>query len=186
MSLLFKIKQAVWNYHFQKEFDKLNRERGTYNLTNARRVGLVYDASYEAGYKKASDFVRYLQKMKIIVKALGYYKSGQLPHYCIPMLSYDFFSNKDINWFDKPSSRFINDFIKEKYDIVIDLNLKNSLSSTYIVGLSRAKCKVGMFDEGKTKIYDFMIKLEDKTNLNEFIKQVIHYLTILKTEKDAK
>lgn len=175
----------MWNYHFQKEFDKLNRERGTYNLNNAKRVGIIYDASDEVGYKKASDFVRYLQNMKIVVKALGFYKGSQLPHYCIPMLSYDFYSTKDINWFEKPSSSFISDFINEKYDIVIDLNKAKSLSSTYIVGLSKGKFKVGMFDDDKTNIYDFMIKLEDKSNINEFIKQVIHYLTILKTENNA-
>ena len=103
-----------------------------------------------------------------------------MPHYCIPKLSYDYYSSKDINWFEKPSNKFIDDFINKEFDILIDFNLNNNLSSTYIVGVSKAKFKLGVFDENKTDIYDFMIKLEDSTNLNEFIKQLIHYLTILK------
>ncbi len=170
----------MWSYHFQKEFDRLKRDRGTFNFKTAKRIGIVFDASDETVYKKVSDFVRYLQNMKIIVKAIGYNKGSQMPHYCIPKLSYDYYSSKDINWFEKPSNKFIDDFINKEFDILIDFNLNNNLSSTYIVGVSKAKFKLGVFDENKTDIYDFMIKLEDSTNLNEFIKQLIHYLTILK------
>jgi len=184
--LLKKIKQLVWNYHFLKEFDKLKRKRTLINLENAYKIGLIYNASEETSYIKVSQFVKFLQNKGKKVKALGFVKYKQIPHYCIPMLSFDFCTSKNINWFNKPSSVFVRDFINEEFDIIIDLNLDNNLSGQYISGLSKAKFKVGIFSESNSKYYDLMIKLDNKRNLNDYIKELIHYLTIINTNTDEK
>jgi hypothetical protein len=180
-----KFKYSAWSFYFQKEVEKLSRERKAYNLSDAKKIGVLYDASEEAIYKKVSDFVSYLQNQKKLVKALGYLNQKMTPHYCMPKLAYDFYSVKDLNWYYKPNNNFVKDFIEEEFDIVIDLNLNENLSSKYISGVSKAKFKVGIYDERNSDYYDMMIKVEDKNNLNEFIKQILHYLNILNSRKNA-
>lgn len=186
MIILNKIFNAVWEHYFNIEALKAQRTRKTHNLDSAKRVGILFDASEESSYKKVSEFVRCLQNEKKTVKVVGYVNMKFIPHYCIPMLSYDFYTKKDVNWFKKPTKACIQDFIHEDFDILIDLNLDDCVHSQWISGLSQAKFKVGLYSKKNQKYFDFMIKPEIPTGLNEFLKQIIHYLSKLNSETNEQ
>ena len=66
-------------------------------------------------------------------------------------------------------------FIDKEMDLLIDCTLKPKFETNYIVGLSKAKLKVGFYDESR-KDLDFMIKYKGKKDLNYLFEQTIHYL----------
>jgi hypothetical protein len=154
------------------------------NLSDAKTIGIVYDASEEDKYSVVSDFVRYFQNNQKTVKALGFVNYNRLPHYCFPKLSYDYFTKRDLNWYFKPSTSRVKDFMNEEFDIVIDLCMHDCFPLNYVSGLSKAKFKVGRYGEKNSAIYDFMLNMNTTITLNDYMKEVIHYLSIINKNQE--
>ena len=73
----------------------------------------------------------------------------------------------------------IQNFINEKYDVLLDLNINDHFSLKYISALSKADFKVGKFSTLGVEIYDMMIDSDNTKTLKYFLKQVDIYITML-------
>jgi hypothetical protein len=177
--MFYKIRTLVGNYFLKEELSKTGRERTITNLRDARKIGILYTLDDVPEYETVSEFVSRLQHDHKEVKALGFVKNKNLVSRFLPKLSYDFFSRKDINWFFKPLHSRVKDFIEKEFDILIDLSMKDSLPLKFISGLSLAHCRIGRFSEGNRVCYDIMIDLTSPLTLNEYILQIVHYLTVI-------
>jgi len=153
------------------------------NLTHAKSIGIVYQLFDVPDYNQVMEFVTQLQHDHKEVKALGFVQHKNLINRFLPKLSYDFFSLNNINWYNKPVSDRVQDFISREFDLLIDLTLNEHLPLKYIIGLSKARCKVGRFSNENARYYDLMIKIQPMTAWREYISQVKHYLTIIKTDE---
>jgi hypothetical protein len=166
---------------FHKSLRETERDRRIINLNQARRIGILYSLDDIPDYDTVAVFVAELQHEHKEVKALGFVKNKNLVSRFLPKLSYDFFSKKDVNWFNVPVHPKVKDFIQQPFDVLIDLSLKESLPLKYIAGHSMAHCRVGRFTDVNTCCYDLMIDAVSTMPLNEFIRQVKHYLSIINT-----
>jgi hypothetical protein len=151
------------------------------NLGDAKRIGILYTLNDVPDYERVSEFVSKLQGDHKEVKALGFVKNKNLIQRFLPKLSYDFFSNKDLTWFYKPIHTQVRDFIEKEFDLLIDLSLHDSFPLKYISGLSKAMCRVGKFSEENAEYYDLMIDLKPSMSSEDYLGQVQHYLTVIKT-----
>ncbi|MCX6250767.1 MAG: hypothetical protein NTX61_08445 [Bacteroidetes bacterium] len=149
------------------------------NLEEAKRIGILYAFDDVPMYNVVSDFVSQLQQKHKEVKALGFVRNKNLISRFLPKLSYDFFSKKDINWFFIPIHSKVKDFIGKEFDILIDLSLQDTFPLKYISGLSRAFCRVGKYSEENTDYYDLLFEVNSSLPLNDYIKQITHYLTVI-------
>jgi hypothetical protein len=121
----------------------------------------------------------YLREHRKRVKVIGFFTTKQIPDMAYSKLEYDFFSPKELNWFGKPSSVFIQNFMDEEYDLLIDLNIHNLFPLRYISALSKANFKVGKYYENDLDLYDMMIDSEETKSLKYFLRQVDTYITML-------
>ncbi len=174
-----KIRSFIGNYFFRKEMADSGHDRKLTNLQAAKRIGILYTLDEVPDYDRVEALVSQLQHDHKDVKALGFVKNKTLISRFLPKLSYDFFSGKDMNWFYKPVSLKVKDFIAKEFDILIDLSQKDNLPLKYIAGLSMSLCRVGRFTEKNADCYDLMINVDEKTSVSEYILQVTHYLTII-------
>jgi len=181
--MFYKIRTIIGNYFLKEELLKIVRERKMTNLKDAKKIGVLYTLDEVPEYETVSEFVSLLQHDHKEVKALGFVKNKNLVSRFLPKLSYDFFSNNDINWFFKPLHSKVKDFIEKEFDILIDLSLKDSLPLKFISGLSMAHCRIGRFSEANRVCYDIMIDLTKPISLNEYMFQIIHYLTVINNEE---
>ena len=152
------------------------------NIANAKVIGIVYPLHDIPDYEQVEKLVATLQHEHKEVHALGFVQHKNLISRFLPKLSYDFFSFNNLNWFYKPVNEKVRDFISSEFDLLIDLTLQENLPIKFVVGLSRARCKVGCFSEENARYYDLMIKTQSMISLREFITQVQHYLTIIHTD----
>jgi hypothetical protein len=173
------IKVAFRKYFLSKELRKISRNRVICSIKDAKSIGLLFDASDEEDHKIVTEFVQYFKDNQKIVKSLGFVNFNRVPHYCFPKLSYDYFTKKDINWYSKPSGVKVNDFVNEEFDVMIDLCTKSCFSLTYITAISKAKFKVGKFDEGNKEYFDFMLNVASNISLRDYIRDLTHYLSII-------
>jgi len=179
VNLIDKIKVFAGKYYLNQHKNNIIRNRKISNLDNAKTIGIVYILEDEATYNHITRFVKLLQDKQITVKAIGYFEGNIRPIYAIEKLSLDFYDKKDLNWFNKPSGSYVNDFMKMEFDILIDLSLVDIFQTKYISTLSKSKFKVGKGGEFNKEIFDLMIDINSKTSLDEFITLIIHYLSII-------
>lgn len=180
LPLLNRIRQIIWTAQFHRELSLVKRQRKYISLMDADNIGILYDASEEENYHVVYNFVRTLIEQQKKVKALGYVNETIIPHYCHPRLSFDYFTLKDLNWYKKPIGHFVKDFVSNEFDMVINLDVNNLNQLTYITGISAARFKVGRFNDGNKDSFDLMIDLKDPTNIEILLKEINHYLTILR------
>ena len=131
---------------------------------------------------KVSSFVNKLFKSKKDIKALGFVNLKELSHHHMPMLQFDFFFLKDLNWYYKPQNYIIKNFIEKDYDILINLCDSRCIPIKYLAGSSRARFKVGKYEE-KLDLYDMMINVKGNT-LDELINEIYHYLNIINKKNE--
>lgn len=175
-----KIKNYLLEKSKKKESSKIDRTIEMMNFEKANTIAILYEASEENDHHKVSAFVRHLQGLGKNVRALGFVKFKVIPHYCHAKLSFDFLTLSDINWYEKPGGKYVEDFLAADYDMLIDLNLQPNTSMLYIATLTNAKFKVGNFSEENKEIYDFMLQGMEEVSLSDFLKQLIHYMEVLK------
>jgi hypothetical protein len=181
--MFYKIRTLIGNYFLKEKLLKTVRERKITNLMDAKKIGVLYTLDDVPEYDIVSEFVSRLQHDHKEVKALGFVKNKNLVSRFLPKLSYDFFSNKDLNWFFQPFTSKVKDFIEKEFDILIDLSLKDSLPLKFISALSVAHCRVGRFSEANRVCYDIMIDLNKPMTLNEYMLQIIHYLNVINKDE---
>jgi len=181
--MLTSFRNRIGNFLLKRESAAVVRNLKMVNLSHAKSIGIVYPLFDVPDYNQVMEFVTQLQHDHIEVKALGFVQHKKLINRFLPKLSYDFFSSNNINWFSKPVNDRVQDFISREFDLLIDLTMHEHLPVKYVVGLSKARCKVGRFSHENARYYDLMIKIQPMTALREFILQIKHYLTIIHTDE---
>lgn len=179
--MLKKIKQAIANGYIKLVLKDHPRERkpSRFNFKEIKTVGILFDATKPDDFELVKRYVLYLREHHKRIKAIGFFTTKHIPEMAFSKLEYDFFSPKELNWFGKPSSILIQNFIEEEYDLLIDLNNYNLFPLKYISALSKANFKVGKYHKNDLEIYDFMIDSDDTKSLKYFLRQVDTYITML-------
>ena len=178
MQFIEDFKQKVGKWVFQRELKTNKRTKEVCNLDNAQSIGILYDATSEEQIKMVKPFVSYFFDLKKTVKALGYVNSKQLSFHHTPKLQYDFFYQKDLNWYYKPQNYIIDNFVKKEYDILINLCDSSIIPIKYLVASSIAHFKIGIHEENY-EIYDLMISLKDDKSMEKLMHEIKHYINLI-------
>ena len=175
-----KLKLAWWMLN--KAHNKLHRDSSFQNYLSAKTVGVIFNATQQETYEIARQYIQELSRRdNLSVKSLGFVDSKEVLEFYQKSLVFNYFSRKNLNWYSKPNNPNTQEFINTQFDILIDLSIVEDFPIQYIVGLSKAKFKVGSVKENKN-FYDFMIQLANKNDLKYFIQQLEHYFGMIKKD----
>ncbi len=150
----------------------LAHEHSIVNLDNAKTIGVLYLANNKEQELIGKEFLEFLTAKGKKVTGLAFIKKLEkdrevgLPH----------ITNKNVNFFYTPKGKLTEDFIKQKFDLLINLYTDEQLPLEYISALSPAKYRIGRFNETKTDSFDLMIDISEGEWLTEYIKLIHHYL----------
>ena len=178
-----QLRYKISNYLLQKEIRNSSRQTSVISFNDAKTIGIIYDATADQDYELIKNYVKDLRGHSKEVIALGYYNRKELPGTRFMKLGLDFFTQKALNWKMKPNHPIVNNFMTREFDILICMNLDRSIPIRYISSLTKARFKIGKYDPVCSRIFDFMIKVEDKPDLKIMIEQVNHYLKLIRNEK---
>ena len=179
MFFLSKIKEFTGNYFLDQELKRFLRNKKLINYRDIKNIGILYIVDNESTYNKISGFVKKMKNDNKKLKALGFIKDKKTSDKFLPKLSYDFFSENDLNWYKKPDNKYVKDFINSDFDLLINTDFENIFPLKYITAKSKASLKTGLYNEQNSKYFDLMIKMDKRENLDELFNQVIHYLSII-------
>lgn len=170
--------EKIGYYLLRRKVSQNKRKLVASNLESANSVGIIFNATNESSFLKASAFAEILTNRGIKVQCVGYVDNKSQLEFFAGIKDMLFFSRKDHNWLGRPKDVSVNAFAEKQFDILIDLSLRESLPVQYIVGLSKAKMKVGKYMEAG--YYDMMIDISKNPTLDNFITQIGIYLTMFK------
>ncbi len=176
------LKQFIANFTFRKKISSLKNLHETINFDEAKKIGLLYDATEPTNFEIVKEYVKNARAQQKEVLALGYVDKKVLPQNQFAQLGLDFFTRKNLNWQLVPDSLVVANFIKEPFDIVINLCDNTVFPLRYIATVSKAKFRVGRFDESSVACYDMMIEANAETELKQFIKQAEEFLRKIKSK----
>jgi hypothetical protein len=176
-----------------KGIASLERNRKLININSAGSVGIIFELKDDAVYYGIQKYFQKLQENKIRVKALGYTSNKYITSKFLPVLSFDFFDNRQVNWLSIPKIKCAQDFIDTDFDICINIAPEDIFPLKYIAALSKSRLKVGAYGKDMpstkykelTTIYDIMFLAEDDHDQIVFLDQIHEYLTMLNPKKDA-
>lgn len=197
MDFINKLKYKYGLYRLRKDFRKPENNAVVCNLKEAKSLGILYNATKEGDCIIVRDFVHRWRRFIPNIIALGFVDQKELSNYHIQPMEYKFFCYKDLNWYYKPNEDSVDEFVKNEFDILIDLNLKENLSVRFVLAESVALFKTGRYCTIEPNYYDLMINVQDKKQiddteseeepeeqinpLKELLDQTEYYLKMLKT-----
>ncbi len=180
MGILQDIKKRLALKKLNKAFSENRRTPNVCTLSNAKSVGILYEATSEHEFKTVKKFVIELKKTVPTVRSLGYVDKKELDDFHIQPIEFGFFCKKDLDWYGKPKPDVIDDFLKYDFDILIDLQLAETIPLKFISSISSARFKAGRKPLREPEIYDLMLDIEPYTSLSYFIDQIKIYLNMIK------
>lgn len=180
---LANIRKKIGSNKIKQLLKNQSRKPIVTNYAKAKSIGIVYEIKTKDYQFFVNNFVDYLREeigFKTI-KTIGYYNAKESPTFLELGNKYQFINNKNLNSIYLPSGSETEEFIKDDFDILVDLTQENVVPIKYIVASSKAKFKIGRYSEKNHDFFDFMISLNEKQNVKDFIDQVNHYLKQIKT-----
>jgi hypothetical protein len=154
------------------------------NLSTAKNIGVLFNIDNMQDYEKIDPFLSFLSQHDNNIFALAYYPYKSIPADLRSISAINIFSKEDLNWYQKPSGKFIDKFIDKEFDILIDLSSKPFFPVKYINNLAKACFKVGKSNEDGFE-FDLTIQLGEKHGENFYLDQLKHYLSNINNQKGA-
>ncbi len=136
--------------------NKPDRQKCITSLSRAKNVALLCEITDEDSYKDIFRIFARLQEEGHNVKLVGYVNEKEVPFYCLPQLSAEYFSKKNLNWYGKPNVEPIEDVINMEYDMLIDFNYRQHAAIQSMLALTHAKFVVGR-EKAYQNYYDLFI-----------------------------
>lgn len=143
--------------------NKPNRQIRMVNLPNAKTIGLLCEITDEDSYKDIYRVFSHLQEQGHQVKLIGYINEKEVPFYCLPQLTADYFCQKHLNWYGLPNMEQVRDSLKTQYDMLVDFNCRYHAAIETFLSLSHARFIVGRASCYQQQ-YDLFIDAEKCSN----------------------
>ncbi|MBN1115854.1 MAG: hypothetical protein JXA77_01520 [Bacteroidales bacterium] len=167
MNLTGTIRNKVGSYVLRKSIKSQSRKVKACSIQEAKSIGLMYDATDLVSFEVVKDLVKQLSKKDNEIMVLGYVDSKQMIDHYLYRKGFEFFTRNHLNWYQKPQCDAVDTFINKEFDLLINLNLEETYPVKYILAMSKAKFKTGVFTEGQ-ELLDLMIDIEkEKTAMKD-------------------
>jgi hypothetical protein len=164
-----------------KEMKKIRRKPEIVSFDDASKIGLLYDATDERDSEAVKSYVKSVRSnFKKDILAMGYVDRKTLPKSQYAQFGLDFFTRKDLNFQMIPVDPIVNNFINEKFDILINLNSGKCFPLRYISAMSKARFRVGRYGGNSSDFFDMMIKIKGEPTIKTVIEEIEHFLRLIK------
>ena len=186
VAFLGNLRTSIGNYFLKKEVTKIKRARTILNIKDAKSVGIVFNCEKAEDVDLIKKYDNYLQELGKKVKAIGYIGIKEPSANMAWWAGQPYITRKEINWYGEPQKQFIDNFVGEEFDLLIDLNTSGELPLMFVTALSKARCKVGKYSEKYLSLYDVMIETDETKTLKYFLKNVDTYMEMLNKRNNVE
>ena len=165
--LIKQVKRRLFYRALIQRYNEVMINQKTNKITpnEAQTVALIFDATKLENRKMIDDFADKLRIEGKKVTIFGFYDDKLEP----TGFTFRFFNQKNVSWKGIPTGEEVGRFLEEKFDLLYDCSLGESLPLEWISALSNARFKIGPAIHDWIH-YDLIVGGKNK-NLNHFIEQ---------------
>ena len=181
MGLFYNLRLKAGRMMLQRRIGSLRRMRQDFSLDRVKKVGILWDASFENDFQHLAALNRQFAEAGRSVEVLAWIPGKTVPDRLTGLSYMKFLRQSDLNWAVIPVSEDARKFIETKFDLLIDINPSSLFQFNAIVALSPAHMKVGpdITDMPEETPYDLMIREPKPFSIAHFLEQMMHYLSII-------
>ena len=175
------IKSTLQSLTLKAKVKKNQRFKKVCNMAEAKSVGFVCYFEEEDQWKTIQPAVQTFQNSGAKVMVLGIYPGKVKPLWYVETMNTLMCSLSEFGLTGIPKGQKIDDFLNERFDILINCDLSEHFTTDYLSMLSNAGFRVAADTEKNRKHFDLLIKMEE-ADLRLFIEQTLFYLSSFKTK----
>jgi hypothetical protein len=172
MNWLNNIKIRLGKRVLDKKVNTMKRVPVLCNIGDAQHIGIIYNATEFVSFEIIRNLVKDLTLGQRKITVLGYVDSKKLIDHYLYRKGFDFFSKNELNWYSRPVSSVVDHFIREPFDLLINLSLEEYYPIQYITALSAATFKAGRYSPEDNSL-DFMIDIDKEKQTMRNLHQEI-------------
>lgn len=170
------IKKTVADIRLKSDCKNLQRERKNPDFHKASKIGILYDATEREEFFMVKEFFKDLKESGKQPYSLGYINFNEATFHPLARPEADYFFKNQLNWFGKPACLVTDNFIKEPFDILINLTIRDLYPLDYLAAMSVSGLKIGREASKIAKYCDITFKLDERADIKSFAYIIIHYL----------
>jgi hypothetical protein len=175
-----KIIEKTGNWLYANRIKKIKHHRQFISLEKASRVGFVL-SSKSILPEETNRFITFIQSIESLGKSVYVIelprKKKSNRHFGNKIKSI-LLDKKYFNFFNLPSQFAIDKINGYHFDILVDLNRSEELTSRYLTGLSNAVMRVGIHDPAQTHFYDLMLSIDPRRPAHMILENLNSTLTL--------
>lgn len=180
MELLRNPRLKLGNSILANRIAKMRRKAYFSCFNDVKNIGIVWDVTKIQEFSHISRFFHKMNEKNINVKVIGYYPGKELPDQYTAIRFLSCIRRDEVNLFYLPASAETDFFIKNPFDVLIDINFDKVLPLLYITSLSSARFKIGLFENDQNgSVFDLMIELKKPVQIDTYLTEIIHYLEMI-------
>ncbi|MFT7034470.1 MAG: hypothetical protein ACJA2S_002987 [Cyclobacteriaceae bacterium] len=152
--------------------------RRTTGFADSLRVGILFTYSDNHNFGLVKEVIEKLEIEGKKVDSISYIE--KMEEADIHKFFFFNLSDKDFwgNW-NKPD---IKNFVEIPFDYLLNLDLNTNIATQNILAGSKAKCRVGRYEEGKSDYFEMMIDHKEN-DYAKYLDQVYHYIKKVRNGK---
>jgi len=161
-------KSKIANRILDSKLSLVVREKKVFNLETAKTAGILWEI----------DQIESFELVQIELKKAGIEAVGMCySHSKKVMIPAEIkgFTRKHSNWSEIPKTELAEDFIKQKFDILIDLTGQKYFQLIYLTALSQAAFKIG-YSGKSVNYFDLNIEFGSQPETSQLAEQILYYL----------
>lgn len=165
----------------RKRISPVRRIKQDFDLGKVKKVGILWDASFEKDFQHLAALNRQLTQEGRSVEVMAWIPGKNVPDRLTGLSHMKFLKKSDLNWVYLPVSEDARSFIATKFDLLIDINPSSLFPLLSLCSLSSSPMKVGpdLTTEPEKTPYDLMIRAPKPFSISLFLEQVMLYLSMI-------
>jgi hypothetical protein len=132
---------------------------------------------YDNQLDELTNFIKTCKTDNISVYVAIIYK-GKIEQAPSPNFKHTIVDQKQFSFFKIPTPFILKNLNTRAFDLIINIGNQNQMRALSLSKLVYAKCKIANF---QNPVFDITINKDNLTNNSDFLKQVIVYLNMIKT-----
>ncbi len=141
-------------------------------FSEAKQIGILFDAENQAIEKPLAAFIRQLEKEGKSVSSLTYFDSERQAAF---QFLYEVFTGNDIDWLGNIKSAKANKFMEKKFDYLFCFSAQPIPVIDLLLANSEAKCRIGFYQEGREDFYELMLIPDKGAKEEQMILLTLEY-----------
>lgn len=175
------LKDLVKDFMLKRRCDAARKATGqhprnTVNYHQVNQIGILFHLTPDDDPEPLARFIKKLEQDHKKLKVLTYFEHP----YSHPYKFYiDYFLKSDIAWNGEINSPKMNQFIDTQFDFLFCIESEPQPIFDIILSQTRANCRVGLFDEKRTNLFELMVQNPDWHNVSYTLDQMLNYTKLL-------